>query len=134
MDEKEIYEVFDTVAEMSSDGVGGLVPLSSDVVQAVKDDDDDDPRFATFVIESGWSKSRRYWGPELFGEIVSEISSSAGSEPIVGYMGHIKPEDDSYSFLKFSFSGLGQSCFRRVTRRNWQSRHTYCPERKLATI
>lgn len=108
MDEQEITEVFDTVAEISSDAVGGLVPLSPDIVAAVKDDDDDDPRFATFVIESGWSKSKRYWGGELFNDIVGEMNSAATSgDPIVGYMGHIKPEDDPYTFPEIQLQWVG---------------------------
>jgi|SRR5215471_535787 len=105
MDENEITEVFDSVAEISSD-TGGLVTLSPDVVAAVTDGDDD-PRFATFVIESGWSKSKRYWGPELFNEIAGEISSASAHEPIVGYMGHIKPEDDAYSFPEIQLQWVG---------------------------
>jgi len=105
MDEQEITEVFDSIAEMSSD-IGGLVALHPDIVQRVTDGDDD-PRFATFVIESGWSKSRRFWGAELFHEIASEIQAASEQEPIVGYMGHIKPEDDPYSFPEIQLQWVG---------------------------
>jgi hypothetical protein len=105
MDEQEITEVFDTIAEMSSDPAG-LVTVPQDVLASVTDGDDD-PRFATFVIESGWSKSSRYWGPELFGEIASEIQGASGNEPIVGYMGHIKPEDDAYTFPEIQLQWVG---------------------------
>src|SRR5215831_13047819 len=105
MDETEITEVFDSIAEMSSD-VGGLVTLSPEVVASVTEGDDD-PRFATFVIESGWSKSKRFWGGELFNEIASEIQVASGNEPIVGYLGHIKPEDDAYSFPEIQLQWVG---------------------------
>jgi len=105
MDDLEITEVFDAVAEMSSDPAG-LVTISPDVLASVTDGDDD-PRFATFVIESGWSKSKRYWGPELFSEIVNEIQGASGNEPIVGYMGHIKPEDDPYTFPEIQLQWVG---------------------------
>lgn len=105
MEFEEITEVFDSVAEMTNDA-GGLVPLSPDVIQRVAEGDDD-PRFATFVIESGWSKSRRFWGPELFGEVVSEIQSSSDREPIVGYMGHIRPDDDPYLFPEIQLQWVG---------------------------
>jgi hypothetical protein len=107
MDEVEIFEAFDTdISEMTTDAVGGLVPLSPELVAEITEGDDD-PRFATFVIESGWSKSKRYWGPELFGEVVSEISDAAQNEPIVGYLGHIKPEDDPYTFPEIQLQWAG---------------------------
>jgi hypothetical protein len=91
----EIVEQFECVSEISSDAVGGLVPLDPTVVAEVTEGDDD-PRFATFVIDSGWSKSRRYWGPELFTLVAEQINDE--SEAIVGYQGHIKPEDHGHVF------------------------------------
>lgn len=106
MDEQEIFETFDIdVAEMTTDA-GGLVPLSPELVAEITEGDDD-PRFATFVIESGWSKSKRFWGPELFSKVVSEIQNAAVNEPIVGYMGHIKPEDDPYTFPEIQLQWAG---------------------------
>lgn len=92
----EIYDSFPAtvVSEMAS-GADTLVPLSRDLVEEITSDDDD-PKFATFVIESGWSKSKRYWGPEVLDSISEQINK--GDDPIVGYMGHIRPEDDAYSF------------------------------------
>ena len=104
--DQEILEIFDTVAEISSDAAGGLVPLSPELVAEITAGDDD-PRFATFVIESGWSKSKRYWGGELFGGVVSEIQQAATGDPIVGYMGHIKPDDDGYSFPEIQLQWVG---------------------------
>lgn len=103
----EIFETFDdVVAEMSTDPAG-LVPLSSELVARVTEGDTD-PRFATFVIESGWSKSKRLWGPELFTEVASEINNAAnGGESVVGYMGHIPKELDAYSFPPIQLQWLG---------------------------
>src|SRR5262252_4905218 len=103
----EIFEQFDdVVAEMTSDP-SGLVPLPADLVARVTEGDDD-PRFATFQIESGWSKSKRLWGPELFEAIATEINTSAQSgETVVGYQGHIKPENDAYEFPPIQLQWLG---------------------------
>jgi hypothetical protein len=102
----EITEVFDyVVCEMSSEP-GGMVPLLPDVVARITDGDDD-PKFATFVIESGWSKSKRFWGPELFADVASEINAAAQGESIVGYMGHIRPEDDPYLFPEIQLQWAG---------------------------
>ena len=92
----EIQDLFEceVVSEMAS-GAAALVSLSPEKVAEITEGDDD-PLFATFVIESGWSKSKRYWPPEILASISEQINRS--SEPVVGYMGHIKPEDDSFSF------------------------------------
>jgi hypothetical protein len=104
MDWAEIFEQFDFVAaEYSSDAVAGLVPLDPATVAAVTEGDPE-PKFATFVIESGWSKSKRFWGPELFQNVAEQINSS--DESIVGYMGHIRPEDDPYVFPEIQLHWL----------------------------
>jgi hypothetical protein len=105
MDEDLIIEEFDTAVEMTTDSQA-VVPISSEIVARVTAGDDD-PRFATFVIESGWSKSKRFWGPELFTEVASEMNNAAQGEPIVGYMGHIKEEDDPYVFPEIQLQWLG---------------------------
>lgn len=99
----EILEEFDTVAEMTSDPAA-VVKLPQSVVETVTEGDDD-PRFATFEIRSGWSKAKRYWGAELFQNIAEQIND--GSEPIVGYMGHIAPENDAYEFPEIQLQWLG---------------------------
>lgn len=111
MDVEEIQEVFESVAEMSSDAAGGLVPLRPELVSEITQGDDD-PRFATFVIESGWSKSGRYWGPELFEGVASEISQSATTEPVVGYLGHIKDDDDGFAFPEIQLQWAGAKLIR----------------------
>jgi hypothetical protein len=105
MEFQDIIEDFTiTVGEMGNSG--GMVPLDSALVTSVAEGDDD-PKFATYVIESGWSKSKRFWGPELFGKVASEINGAATTEPIVGYMGHIRPEDDPYSFPEIQLQWVG---------------------------
>src|SRR4029077_9549458 len=78
MDEMLIFEEFDAVAEMTD--ANSIVPLSPEIVSRVTAGDDD-PRFATFIIESGWSKSKRYWGPEVFGDVASGRNAPAGGRP-----------------------------------------------------
>lgn len=106
LQEIDIFETFDdVVVEMTTDPAA-MVALSPDIVARVTEGDAD-PRFATFVIESGWSKSKRFWGPELFTEVAAEMNRAAGHDPIVGYMGHIRPEDDPYSFPEIQLQWLG---------------------------
>lgn len=107
MDElQEITETFDSVvSEMAADST--LVPVSAEILSRVTAGDND-PQFATFVIESGWSKSRRFWGPELFSDVAAEMNRSAdGSDPIVGYMGHISEADDPYVFPEIQLQWVG---------------------------
>jgi hypothetical protein len=101
----ETFEGLVSVSEMTSDPAA-LVPLSADVVARVTAGDSD-PKFATFVIEPGWSKSKRYWGEELFGEVAAEINAAASDEPIVGYLGHITPEEDPYRFPEIQLEWCG---------------------------
>lgn len=101
----EIFEPVDVVMEMTTDS-SRLVPLSPEFLREVIDGDDS-PVFGTYVIESGWSKSNRFWGPELFEGVASEISSAAVSEPIVGYLGHIKPDNDPYEFPEIQLQWVG---------------------------
>lgn len=110
-------ETFDNtqciVSEIGSDGQN-LVPINPDVLKRVTAGDDD-PRFATFVIESGWSKSRRYWGPELFADVASEMNVAAfDGEPMVGYMGHISPEADPYAFPEIQLQWVGAKLLERT--------------------
>lgn len=105
MDEDVIIEVFETAVEMTTDP-NAIVPLSSEILSRVTEGDNE-PRFATFMIESGWSKSKRFWGPELFTDVAAEMNKAAQGEPIVGYMGHIKEEDDPYVFPEIQLQWLG---------------------------
>jgi hypothetical protein len=104
--QEEIYETFDVIGEMTADP-GGMVTLDPALVSQITAGDDD-PRFATFVIESGWSKSNRFWGAELFQDVAVEMTRAAnGGDPIVGYMGHIKPEDDPFTFPEIQLQWVG---------------------------
>jgi hypothetical protein len=105
MRDDEITELFDSVVEMTTDPAG-LVRVAPELVDEISTGDPD-PKFATFVIESGWSKSKRFWGPELFNEVASEINVAAETEPIVGYLGHIKPDDDPYTFPEIQLQWVG---------------------------
>lgn len=105
MEWSDLTETFETVAEMT-DASSGLVPLSPELVSEITAGDDD-PKFATYIIESGWSKSKRFWSPELFGKVVSEINSAVTSEPIVGYQGHIPLEQDAYLFPDIQLQWVG---------------------------
>lgn len=91
-----VYDSFDAtvISEMAS-GASVLLPLSEEEIKAVAQDDAD-PKFATFLIESGWSRQKNYWGPEVFDSVQEQINKA--SEPIVGYLGHIKPDDDGFAF------------------------------------
>lgn len=101
----EVFEPVEVVVEMTTTP-GGMVQISptllGDVIKG-----DDSPLFGTYVIESGWSKSKRFWGPELFNGVASEINTAAVSEPIVGYLGHIKPDDDPYNFPEIQMQWVG---------------------------
>lgn len=92
---EEIHDEFQTtiVSEMAS-GASALVPLTPEKVQEIAGDDDD-PQFATFIIDGGWSKSRRYWGPVILDKIAEQVNSSGD---VVGYQGHISPDRDPYDF------------------------------------
>lgn len=106
MELQEITEIFETVVSEISADPAGMVPLSGDLLASVTHGDDQ-PLFGTYVIESGWSKSKRFWGPELFNGVVSEINSAAQTEPIVGYQGHIRPENDPYDFPDIQMQWVG---------------------------
>jgi hypothetical protein len=100
----QITDQFDCeiVSEMAS-GAATLVSLPPDKVAEITEGDDD-PLFATFVIQSGWSKSKRYWPPEILASISEQINTA--NEPVVGYMGHIKPDDDPFTFPDIHFQWL----------------------------
>lgn len=96
---QEIYEEFTCdVSEMEGpDSVTTLLRLDPAIIDRIKRRDPD-PKFATFVIKSGQSKSKRNWGPHIFQKAVDAVNASANGDPVVGYLGHIKPEDEGFSF------------------------------------
>jgi hypothetical protein len=95
----EITEIFECdVAEMGGaheHPLTTLLRLDDVTIQRVTEGDDD-PKFATFVISSGKSKNDRNWRPEIFEKVVEQINSA--DEPVVGYLGHIHPNDEGYAF------------------------------------
>lgn len=106
-----IVETFDAAAVVSEMATGSdvLVSLDPEVVARVTEGDDE-PKFVTYVIESGWSKSKRLWQPAIFDKVHEQISKAASEgDPIVGYLGHIKPEDDPYAFPPIQFQWLRSS-------------------------
>jgi hypothetical protein len=106
-------ETFDSASLATEIAGSELVPLSRAVVERVTEGDDD-PKFATFVIESGWSRSKRFWGPELFADVASEMNEAAwDGEPMVGYMGHIPESDDPYSFPEIQLQWVGAKLIER---------------------
>jgi hypothetical protein len=114
MEFNTITELFDTVSvsEMTADS-NSLVPLTRDVVERITEGDDD-PKFATFVIPSGWSKSNRYWGAELFSEVAAEMNeASVHGEPVVGYQGHIPENLDAFSFPDIQLQWVGAKLMRQ---------------------
>src|SRR5262245_12112784 len=98
---EEVVDVLEStlVSEMAA-GASTLVPIPPEIVQEVVGDDDD-PKFATYIIEGGWSKSKRYYGPQVLESISEQINSA--SDPIVGYQGHIPPDQIAYAFPDIQF-------------------------------
>jgi len=92
----EIFDEFEVtqVSEMAA-GASTLVPLTEAMVNEIVGDDPD-PKFATYIIEGGWSKSKRYYGPKVLDSISEQINTS--DDPVVGYKGHISPDRDAYDF------------------------------------
>jgi hypothetical protein len=93
----ELHEEFDvTITEMMGSDAPATTGLRLDpsVVDAIKADDPD-ARFATFIIESGKSRNRRVWKPEIMESIAEQINDSGD---VVGYMGHIDPKASGHAF------------------------------------
>jgi hypothetical protein len=107
---ESIIDSFDVqvVSEMAI-GEGTLVPLPKDVIEEINEQDDN-PKFATFMIESGFSKAKRNWRPEILEKISEQINSA--SDPVVGYLGHIKPGDEGYVFPEIQLHWLRSRCAR----------------------
>lgn len=110
MEFEQITEAFDVqvVSEMAI-GPGTLVPLPQDVIDDIAQSDEN-PKFATFLIESGESRSKRDWPPEILEKISEQVNNS--EDPVVGYLGHISPEQDPYAFPEIQLHWLRARCQR----------------------
>lgn len=98
---EEVFDELETtvISEMAS-GANTLVPLSQQQIEEAAGDDPD-PKFQTFIIESGWSRSKRYYGPQVMESISEQVNNSA--DPVVGYKGHISPDRAPYDFPDIQF-------------------------------
>jgi hypothetical protein len=128
MEFEQITEGFDVqvISEMAI-GDGVLVPLPREVIEDIAANDPD-PKFATFLIESGFSRSKRNWTPEVMEKISEQINSA--SDPVVGYLGHIKPDDDPYSFPEIQLHWLRSRCQRVGDRVRMAAKAYVLPEGK----
>jgi hypothetical protein len=92
----ETIELDAVVSEMAAD-IGAVVQLDPARVKLLLDaTGDTSPEFPILRIESGVSRNKRNWTPEVLDDICEQINRE---EP-VGYLGHIKPEDAGYAFPK----------------------------------
>jgi len=104
MDRVDLQDNFtgELVTEMAT-GVSTLVPLSPEMVESITQGDED-PVFAVYEIESGWSNNKRYWPPETLASIAEQVNSA--SDPVVGYRGHIPPKDEGFAFPEIGMHWL----------------------------
>jgi len=80
------------VAEMDA-GVKDYVKLDAKMVKELTKGDDD-PQFPVIKIESGLSANKFEWPEDILVDVAEQINTM---QP-VGYLGHIKPEDDRWAF------------------------------------
>src|SRR5262245_41432992 len=105
-----VIETFDVevVSEMSI-GEGTLVPLPREIIDGISEGHSD-PKFTTFLRESGISKQNCNWRLEILERVSEQINTS--SYPVVGYLGHIKLEDERYAFPEIQLHWLKSRCQR----------------------
>lgn len=80
------------VTEMEA-GVESYVPLDPKLVSELTQGDDN-PQFPVICIESGISKNKFEWPHDVLVDAAEQVNKL---QP-VGYLGHIKPEDDRWAF------------------------------------
>jgi hypothetical protein len=80
------------VTEMEA-GVENYVPLDPKLVAELTQGDDN-PQFPVICIESGTSKNKFEWPHDVLVDAAEQVNKM---QP-VGYLGHIRPEDDRYAF------------------------------------
>jgi tRNA(Ser,Leu) C12 N-acetylase TAN1 len=96
METVDLQDIFtgQVVTEMAT-GVNTLVPLNPELVESITQGDDD-PVFAVYEIESGWSNNKRYWPPEALASIAEQVNNA--NDPVVGYRGHVPADQDGHLF------------------------------------
>lgn len=131
MDFEQITDAFDVqvVTEMAI-GEGTLVPLPREIIEEITEQDEN-PKFATFMIESGFSKSKRNWRPEILEKISEQINSA--SEPVVGYLGHISPDQDPFAFPEIQLHWLRSRCQRTGDKMRMYAKAYVLPEGRART-
>lgn len=88
----DIYLEAIPVAEMDA-GADQYVPLDPKTVNRIKKEmEDDNPQFPVIKVEEGTSKNKIKWG----GDILANIAEQINENQPVGYLGHIKPEDERW--------------------------------------
>jgi len=96
METVDLQDAFngELITEMAT-GMTTLVPLNPEMVELITQGDDD-PVFAVYEIESGWSVNKRYWPPESLASIAEQVNSA--TDPVVGYRGHVPANEESHLF------------------------------------
>jgi hypothetical protein len=84
------------VSEMTADPAFNIPLDSARVQQILAVTKDDAPQFPILRVEEGTSNNGRVWDAAILEDVAEQINRM---EP-VGYLGHIKPEDDGYAFPK----------------------------------
>lgn len=91
----ELHDIFlegVTVVEMEA-GFEDYVKLPKALIAELTEDDDN-PQFPVICIETGVSANKFEWTEEVLEDAARQINEM---QP-VGYLGHIKPEEDRYAF------------------------------------
>lgn len=96
------------VSEIGAIDISPDVPIAQDRVEAIKAQDDD-PMFVTVEIEEGMSRSNRLWEPQVLQSIAQQVNEKLP----VAYQGHIKEEDDPFSFPDPKTAWLGARAIKK---------------------
>jgi hypothetical protein len=90
--EELLFEI--PVTEMAGTG-DAIVQLDPGVVrELVEANKDDDPQFPVIRVEEGLSGNKMLWTRGVMQDVAEQVNR----ENPVGYMGHIKPEDERWAF------------------------------------
>jgi hypothetical protein len=88
----DIYLDSIPIAEMDA-GAEEYVPLDPKIVNRIKKDmEDENPQFPVIKVMEGTSRNKIRWD----GDILVSIAEQINENQPVGYLGHIKPEDDRW--------------------------------------